>query len=177
MQKLRDVLDLLVSSCLVQSVAYPPASELDLTLELIISSPKQTIAKLDRLDHEAATTLSTYISGYATLRKFYELRDQEMSLKSGEKPSLRPLARKKEAAAALVAVITSAADSIHGGLYDGSVDSVMQLDILLALMGEALMFVNREYSVLALYYHRLILSVRAQTSTKRDPRLRSPQSN
>lgn len=45
--------------------------------------------------------------------------------------------------AALLAVIDSAADSIHGGLYDEQRGSVVQVDGLLALLGEALVFVDR----------------------------------
>lgn len=67
-----------------------------------------------------------------------------MNLKEGQKPSLRPIARKKAAVAALLAVINSAADNIHGGLYDKERASVVQVDGLLALLGEALLFVDRK---------------------------------
>lgn len=85
-----------------------------------------------------------YLTGYATLRKFYDLRDEEVNLKEGQKPSLRPIARKRAALVALLAVINSAADNIHGGLYDKDRASVVQFDGLLALLGEALPFVDRK---------------------------------
>ena len=88
--------------------------------------------------------LHTHLAGYATLRKFYDMRDSEIDLGEGQKPSLRPIARKKAAAAALLAVINSAADSIHGGLYDENRGSIVQVDGLLALLGEAMVFVNRK---------------------------------
>lgn len=65
-------------------------------------------------------------------------------MKEGEKPSLRPFARKKAATSALLAVINSAADNIHGGLYDPESEAIVQVDGLLTLLGEALPFVNRK---------------------------------
>lgn len=93
--------------------------------------------------------LHTHLTGYATLRKFYDLRDMEAILGEGEKPRLRPIARKNAAATALLAVISSAADSIHGGLYDENRGSIVQVDGLLALLGEAMVFVNRKSSLLS----------------------------
>ena len=87
--------------------------------------------------------LHTHLTGYATLRKFYDLRDEEVNLEPGQKPRLRPIARKNAAATALLAVINSAADSIHGGLYDEDRGSIVQVDGLLALLGEAMVFVDR----------------------------------
>ncbi|KAK2864962.1 hypothetical protein FQN49_004050, partial [Arthroderma sp. PD_2] len=75
---------------------------------------------------------------YATLRSYYEIRDEEVNPSSGQTPKHRPLARKREAAGALVAVIRSAADSIYGGLYDQDRQSAAQVDGLLVLLGEAL---------------------------------------
>lgn len=94
--------------------------------------------------------LHRYLTGYATLRRFYDLRDEEMNLKEGEKPKLRPIARKKAAADCLLAVINSAADNIHGGLYDESRGSIVQVDGLLTLLGEALIFVDRTSLFLSL---------------------------
>lgn len=144
-KKIKEVLDLLTSLCLVQSMSYPPTSELDEQLNSFISAPKRTLTDLSRTDHEAAQQLSTYLSGYATLRKFYDLRDEEVNLRPGQKPTLRPLARRREAAAALVAVVDSASDSIRGGLYNPDVDVVVQVDGLLTLLGEALPFINRKH--------------------------------
>ena len=87
--------------------------------------------------------LHTHLTGYATLRKFYDLRDEEVNLEQGQKPRLRAIARKNAAATALLAVINSAADSIHGGLYDEDRGSIVQVDGLLALLGEAMVFVDR----------------------------------
>ena len=91
----------------------------------------------------AAEMLHTHLTGYATLRKFYDLRDEEVNLEQGQKTRLRPIARKNAAATALLAVINSAADSIHGGLYDEDRGSIVQVDGLLALLGEAMIFVDR----------------------------------
>ena len=140
--RVKEVLNLLISSCLVQSLAYPRKP--DHTLQTLLTTPKQALAKLSLLDHEAAEMLSIHFSGYAMLRNFYDLRDQEVNAAAnGTKPALRPIARKKAAAAALIAVVTSAADSIHGGLYDASVDSIIPIDGLLVLLGEALVFLSR----------------------------------
>ena len=97
------------------------------------------------MDPKAAEMLHTYLTGYATLRKFYDLRDEEINLEEGQKPMARPNARKIVAATALLAVISSAADNIQGGLYDENRGSVVQIDGLLSLLGEALVFVNRTY--------------------------------
>jgi hypothetical protein len=133
----------LVAHCLVKSIAYPPPAELDDSLKALIESPKQTLTQLANLDSEAAQLLSNSLSGYATIRKFYDLRDEEVLLKEGEKPAHRPLARKRAAANALMVIISSAASSIRGGLYDPEVETVVQVDVLLTLLGEALVFVNR----------------------------------
>ena len=98
------------------------------------------------MDPKAAEMLHTYLTGYATLRKFYDQRDEEINLEEGQKPRTRPNARKAAAATALLAVINSAADNIQGGLFDENRGSVVQVDGLLALLGEALVFVNRMYT-------------------------------
>lgn len=90
--------------------------------------------------------LQFYFSGYATLRRFYEIRDEAINLEKGQKPKYRPLARKRAAADALVAVIRSASDSIYGGLYDQDRDSAVQVDGLLALLGEALVFIDSKFT-------------------------------
>lgn len=128
----------------MRSIAYPPQDELDDALNSLITSPKPTLTKLANLDSEAAALLSKHLSGYATIRKYYELRDEEVSLKEGEIPTHRPMARKRAAANALMVIIASAASSIRGGLYDPEVETVVQVDVLLPLLGEALIFVNRK---------------------------------
>ena len=71
------------------------------------------------------------------MRKFYDLRDSN----SGSSKSLE---RKREAAKALVALIESASDCIRGGLFDPEVQSVVAIDGLLALLGEALPLLGQE---------------------------------
>ncbi|KAI9759477.1 MAG: hypothetical protein M4579_002317 [Chaenotheca gracillima] len=147
-RKLKSVLDLLMSFCIVQSMAYPSEAELDRHLKLLISSPKQTLTELSRVDFEAAEMLHLHLSGYATLRTFYNIRDGALDTDGGL--NARTSSKKQRAAAALVATINSAEDNIHGGLYDENRDAVISVDGLLALLGEALMFVNQPKRVLSL---------------------------
>ena len=141
---MRDVLDLLISTSLVQSLAYPPIKELDDDhyLRDLLFTPRKSLTTLSYLDEDAAILLQQCVSGYATLRKFYDLRDEEVHLEPNQKPSMRPLARKKAAASALLAVIASATDNIHGGLYDEQRTAIVAVDGLLSLLGEALIFVD-----------------------------------
>ncbi|MCJ1436198.1 hypothetical protein MMC27_005576 [Xylographa pallens] len=149
-KKVKDVLDLLVSLCLVRSIAYPPLSSIDENLRALITTPRDTLLEIAEEDPVAAELLQFHLGGYATLRKFYDLRDEEVNLQEGQKPSLRTVARSKAAAAALLAVIASAADSIQGGLYDETKETVVQVDGLLALLGEARVFVDQPLRVLSL---------------------------
>lgn len=172
---------MLSSFCLVHSVAYPPPSELDDHLKAFIISPKASIDQIWHLDSEAAELLSTHLSGYATLRKFYELRDEEVNLKPGEKPAHRRNERRRAAAAALMALISSASASIRGGLYDPSDETVVQVDGLLALLGEALPFIKRMSPIIqclsAAYPCYLEASSQLTCSTRKTPlplRLRPP---
>ncbi|KAH7086324.1 hypothetical protein FB567DRAFT_629412 [Paraphoma chrysanthemicola] len=148
--KLQEVLRVLVAHCLVKSIAFPPPSELDESLNLLITSPKPTLTKLASIDSEAASILSNHLSGYATIRKFYDLRDEQVLLANNEKPAHRPMARKRAAANALSVIIASAASSIRGGLYDPEIETVVQVDVLLPLLGEALVFVNQHKRTLTL---------------------------
>jgi hypothetical protein len=66
-------------------------------------------------------------------------------LKDGQKPPHRPMIRRLAAANSLMVIIASAASSIRGGLYDPEVETVVQVDVLLPLLGEALVFVNRKF--------------------------------
>jgi hypothetical protein len=139
--KVRLVIDLLVSFCLVQSAAYPTNSDIDANLRYLVESPKKALSDLIKTDPEAAEMLSFYLSGYACLRKFYNLRDEDIIAKTeGRKPYVRPAARKREAAKALTAVLNSAADCIYGGLYDPERQSAIQVDGILTLLGEATAF-------------------------------------
>ncbi|KAF2677108.1 hypothetical protein K458DRAFT_379093 [Lentithecium fluviatile CBS 122367] len=162
--KIQEVLRVLVAHCLVKSLAYPPPAELDDSLNSLITSPKQTLTKLSSLDSEAAQLLSNGLSGYATIRKFYDLRDEEVLLKT-EKPAHRPMARKRAAANALTVIISSAASSIQGGLYDPEVETVVQVDVLLPLLGEALVFVNQPKRTLTLRHLYSLLAAIEDLST------------
>lgn len=157
-QKIQEVLRVLVAHCLIKSAAYPPQDELDDALNSLVTSPKQTLTQLASLDSEAAAILSNNFSGYATIRTFYDLRDEEINLKSGDKPAHRPMARRRVAANALMVVIASAASSIRGGLYDPEIETVVQVDVLLPLLGEALIFVNQPKRTLNLRHLYDLLS-------------------
>ncbi|KIW40831.1 uncharacterized protein PV06_08002 [Exophiala oligosperma] len=133
--KIRQLIDLLISYSLVQSRAYPPENEMDDGLQSLVGNPKSALSDIAEADPEAAEILQFYLVGYACLRRFYTLRDQD-ALQM--KPStLKPLARRRAAAKTLVAAIDSAADSIYGGLYDPERQSAIQVDGLLTLLGEA----------------------------------------
>ena len=137
-------MDLLITMSLVQSAAYPPTAALDSQLNSLLNDRHATLKQLAYIDREAAELIASHLSGYATLRKFYELRDESDEDDATAKSGLRPLARKREAAKAVVGLIESAADSIHGGLYNSEVQGVVQVDTLLALMGEALPLMDRK---------------------------------
>lgn len=132
--KIRQLIDLLISYSLVQSRAYPVENEIDEGLRSLVGNPRTALADIAEVDPEAAEMLQFYLVGYACLRRFYTLRDE------GNVPgraTLRPLARRRAAAKALIAAINSAADCIYGGLYDPSRQSAIQVDGLLTLLGEA----------------------------------------
>lgn len=145
--KVKDVLDLLISLSLLHSVAYPPQNELDDHLKRLISSPKAALTEISRLDYEAAKLIHTMLSGYATLRQFYTLRDEEVRNSNGQ---IKPVAlsTKSQAASALIAVITSSDDTIRGGLYDEERGAVVSVDFLLALLGESMVFVNQKERII-----------------------------
>lgn len=154
--KVKDVLDLLISLSLLNSLAYPPEAELDNHLQRLISSPKAALTEMSRLDYEAAQLIQMMLSGYATLRKFYDLRDEEVRDPSSQKKPVS-LAAKAEAASALIAVINSADDNIRGGLYDEERGAVVSVDFLLALLGEAMVFVDQPQALLAPYQIDVLL--------------------
>ena len=145
---------------LVQSAAYPPTSQLDAQLDELLNDQRKALNQLARIDTEAAQLVANHLSGYATLRKFYDLRDENEDNTDSRRSGLRPFARKREAAKAIVALIESAADTIRGGLYDSEIAAVVQLDTLLALLAEALPLMNREcltftlkFPMLTIYRH------------------------
>ena len=127
----------------MQSTAYPTPSSLDPNLYSLIYAPQESLEHLALLDNEGAAILHKALRGYATLRKFYDLRDSKTNLPEGQPPKRSPISHKKEAAAAILALISSAADSVHGGLYDPTIESIVHVDGLLTLLGEALPFINR----------------------------------
>jgi hypothetical protein len=86
-KKVKDVLDLLISFSLIHSVAYPPEGEMDNYLQRLISSPKSALTDMSKMDLEAAQLLHRMLSGYATLRKFYDLRDEEVKPQPARSPS------------------------------------------------------------------------------------------
>lgn len=135
--KIQQLTDLLISYSLVQSRAYPADSEMDSGLHTLVDTPKTAFADIADTDPDAAAHLQFYMVGYACIRRFYTLRDGEVSGKSKSKSKLTPAARKRAAAKALIAAINSAADGIYGGLYDESRQSAIQVESLLPLLGEA----------------------------------------
>ncbi|EHY56288.1 Nucleoporin NUP85 [Exophiala dermatitidis] len=136
--KIRQLIDMLISYSLVESRAYPPEDEMDEGLQSLVQSPRTALADIVEVDPEAAEMLQFYLVGYACLRRFYTLRDEDSYPDGrGKVSNLRPLARRRAASKALVAAINSAADSIYGGLYDPERQSAIQVDGLLTLLGEA----------------------------------------
>ncbi|PYH42220.1 putative nuclear pore complex subunit Nup85 [Aspergillus saccharolyticus JOP 1030-1] len=157
-RKVKSVVDLLISYSLVQSRAYPASKDLDEQLESLIRDPGRCLAAIAGSDEDAASILQYYFSGYATLRRYYEIRDEAVNLEEGQQPRYKPLARRRTAAQALVAVISSAADSIYGGLYDPDRDSAVQVDGLLTLLGEVLPFIDQPTPILSVSQQFTILS-------------------
>ncbi|KAM7216281.1 hypothetical protein V8F06_008300 [Rhypophila decipiens] len=138
--KVREVMNLLISYSLIQSTSYPPNNELDDHLYRLLTDRNKTLEKCAKQDLEAAELLGKMLSGYASLRQFYEIRDH-----GDENPLLStssPVNRRRQAAAALVSVIASSDDNIRGGLFDTTRDGIVSEDFLLALLGEALVFVT-----------------------------------
>ena len=137
-QKLRTLISLLISYSLVSSVSYPLESRLDPSLSALLHNPRPTLSGIAELDPQAASLLQFHLSGYASLRKFYTFRDADYLPQTTNHPTQpRPLARTRLAAKYLVAVISSAADPVYGGLYDPQRESAVQVDTLLPLLGEA----------------------------------------
>ena len=127
----------------MQSIAYPAQPELDDYLRRLISSPRDALSQLAKTDNEAAQLLHKMLSGYATLRKYYTLRDEKANVSN-----MLSATHRQEAITALIAVINSSVDNITGGIYDASRGAVVSVDFLLALLGEAMVFVNQPGSPL-----------------------------
>lgn len=133
--KVRQLVDLLSSYCLVQSTAYPAKEHMDTALERLVGNPQEALQSIVEVDPLAAEALQFYLVGYACIRKFYTLRDETGSATKTAGKTM--LARKKAASRALLAAINSAADCIYGGLYDPERRTAIQVDGLLTLLGEA----------------------------------------
>jgi hypothetical protein len=131
--KVREVMNLLTSYSLMQSTVYPPEEDLDDHLARLLHERNVTLERFAKQDMEAANLLGRMLSGYATLRRFYETRDDE---------TVPPPRRHQQCAALLAAVVASADDNIRGGLYDPTRDAVVSEDFLLALLGEMLALVD-----------------------------------
>lgn len=137
---------MLISYSLVESTVYPADKDLDEELKNLLRKRNETLERHAKQDLEAAQLLGRMLSGYATLRKFYELRDE---FQSGES-SNKVIVTKKQAVAALTAVISSSDDNIRGGLYDETRDAVVSEDFLLALLGEASVLINQTPGLISL---------------------------
>lgn len=136
--KLKDTLSLLISLCLLQSAAMPPTPSLDEDLASLLSTERSVLLSLARTDAEAAQLLGKWLSGYAMLRRFYEVRDQDVSTSTTTMKKMGSLERKREASKSLIAVTEAAADCIKGGLFDPEVEGVVPVEGVLALLGEVL---------------------------------------
>ncbi|QIW97534.1 hypothetical protein AMS68_003052 [Peltaster fructicola] len=145
-KKLKEVLTLLTSLCLAQSRSMPPSAAMDETLVDLLTSTRPGLTGLAAVDLQAAGELTSQLSGYATLRRYYDLRDQ--GLQPDIKAAYKPLERKRQAANALLAVIASASDCIRGGLFDVAVQSVISVDGLLVLLGEVLPLCGHQQRIL-----------------------------
>lgn len=152
--RVREVLNLLMSYSLIQSTAFPAEQDVDDDLKDLLRKRTETLEHRAKQDLEAAQLLGRMLSGYATLRTFYETRDEQ---KLDEISNTKAKVLQKQAAGALVAVISSSDDNIRGGLYDGTRDAVVSEDFLLALLGEATVFVKRAPCVLSLDQIEIIL--------------------
>lgn len=130
--KVREVMNLLISYSLVQSAAYPLTNDLDDYLHKLLTERNKTLERFAKQDLEAAELLGKMLSGYASLRQFYDIRDNGDHLATA----------RQQAAAALVSVIASSDDNIRGGLFDQTRDGIVSEDFLLVLLGEATAFVT-----------------------------------
>ena len=146
-KKVKAILDMLVSLSLNQSAAIPPFSNLDTGLRTLLQSPEKVLSKLALDDADAAAMLHRSLTGYATLRKFYEMRDGSPNGDTSTRAAVGGVSGEGMKVAALLAIIDSAADNISGGLYDESRQAVVPVDALLVLLGEAMVFVNRMLSL------------------------------
>jgi hypothetical protein len=139
--KIQQLIEMLISYCLVQSRAYPSEADIDSELVHLIENPKAAFGELMLTDPEGAPILQFYTVGYACVRRIYTLRDELLNASKLNRPAVSSVqSRKRNAARALIAAINSAADSIYGGLYDAERQTAISVDALLPLLGEATAF-------------------------------------
>ncbi|KAI5296462.1 hypothetical protein KEM52_002083 [Ascosphaera acerosa] len=149
-KKIKRVLDLLTAFCLVQSMAYPMTSDLDPQLRALLHEPETSFKAISDVDAEGAAMLRYYFSGYAAVRRFYEARDEGLAAPKGDQSQRQPLACKQAAAKTLVALVRNATASISSGVWDPKRESAVQIDGLMVLLGEALVFckdTNRFFTI------------------------------
>lgn len=127
--KLRSIIDILTSHCLIQSKAVPEDKDMDAALSRLVSDPKQALSEIAEQDPQAVEALQYYLVGYACVRRYYSTRDSSSTSSQTH--------QKKVAAKALIAAVSSAADCIYGGLYDPERESAIQVDCLMTLLAEA----------------------------------------
>ena len=139
---MKNIIGLLISMSLIQSAAFPPARALDAKLRSLLYNPSSELQQVFARDGQAGEILKSSFTGYATLRKFYDLRDQ-VTESVKEKNGTVPLdLRRREALPALLAVIKSSSDNVAGGLVDKSKEPAVPLDGLLILLGESMVFTH-----------------------------------
>jgi hypothetical protein len=139
--KIQQLIEMLISYCLVQSRAYPSEADIDTELVHLIENPKEAFGELMLTDPEGAPILQFYTVGYACVRRIYTLRDEALNSSRAYRPATSSIqTRKRNAARALIAAINSAADSIYGGLYDTERQTAVSVDALFPLLGEATAF-------------------------------------
>ncbi|KAF2839349.1 hypothetical protein M501DRAFT_933353 [Patellaria atrata CBS 101060] len=163
--KIKETTDLLITLCLTHSTSFPPLSSLDTRLKSLIKHTPSSLTALADTDPTAAESLAKYLSGYATIREFYDLRDDTHTTSTSAPQPLTPTQQKKKASHTLLTAILSAASSIRGGLYDPADLSVVPVDALPTLLGEALPFIDRTPRVLSLQQLMALLRVAEDLQT------------
>lgn len=126
--KIRNVLDLLISMSLIRSDAFPAQESLDEDLKAFLENSDVVFEEQFKADEKGATLLREYMSGYGTVRSFYDLR----------KRSTHGQLRDDRSRRALFAAIASASDNIDGGILDNQRTALIRYEALLVLLGEAL---------------------------------------
>ncbi|CUS15115.1 unnamed protein product [Tuber aestivum] len=114
---LHNILTKLTTSSLLHSTPSPAPPSLDPVLSDLLKTPTSITSPILRFE----------LSGYATLRNFYESRD------SGDH---------SRAVKALVAVLKSAGEKLDGGVYDADWDSAVEEWMIAVLLGELMPYIN-----------------------------------